>query len=90
MELIRLLVVDDHTLFRRGLIALLSQDERFQVTGQAGDIGEALRCVAQQPRRWHQRRANRRRCPKYRRRQSGSPRAPALICCQRASARCWP
>ena len=47
MELIRLLVVDDHTLFRRGLIALLSQDERFQVTGQAGDIGEALRCVAQ-------------------------------------------
>ncbi len=49
MELIRLLVVDDHTLFRRGLIALLSQDERFQVTGQAGDIGEALRCVAQDP-----------------------------------------
>ena len=47
MELIRLLVVDDHTLFRRGLIALLSQDERFEVTGQAGDIGEALRCVAQ-------------------------------------------
>ena len=49
MELIRLLVVDDHTLFRRGLIALLSQDERFQVIGQAGDIGEALRCVAQDP-----------------------------------------
>lgn len=47
MELIRLLVVDDHTLFRRGLIALLSEDERFQVIGQAGDIGEALRCVAQ-------------------------------------------
>ena len=46
MELIRLLVVDDHTLFRRGLIALLSQDDRFEVTGQAGDIGEALRCVA--------------------------------------------
>jgi len=47
MEMIRLLVVDDHTLFRRGLMALLSQDERFEVTGQAGDIGEALRCVAQ-------------------------------------------
>lgn len=40
-----LLVVDDHTLFRRGLIALLSQDGRFEVTGEAGDIGEALRCV---------------------------------------------
>ena len=49
MELMRLLVVDDHTLFRRGLMALLSQDERFEVTGQAGDIGEALRCVAQDP-----------------------------------------
>ncbi|MDQ3059117.1 MAG: response regulator [Pseudomonadota bacterium] len=42
---IRLLVVDDHTLFRRGLIALLSLDARFEVAGQAGDIGEALRCV---------------------------------------------
>ncbi len=42
---IRLLVVDDHTLFRRGLMALLSLDERFEVCGQAGDIGEALRCV---------------------------------------------
>ncbi len=42
---IRLLVVDDHTLFRRGLIALLSQDGRFEVAGEAGDIGEALRCV---------------------------------------------
>ena len=45
MALIRLLVVDDHNLFRRGLIALLSQDERFEVAGEAGDIGEALRCV---------------------------------------------
>ncbi len=43
---IRLLVVDDHTLFRRGLTALLSQDERFQVVGEAGDSGEALRCAA--------------------------------------------
>jgi two-component system nitrate/nitrite response regulator NarL len=44
---IGVLVVDDHTLFRRGLIALLSQDPRFQVVCQAGDIGEALRCLAQ-------------------------------------------
>jgi two-component system nitrate/nitrite response regulator NarL len=42
---IALLVVDDHTLFRRGLVALLSQDGRFMVAGEAGDIGEALRCV---------------------------------------------
>jgi len=45
---IPLLLVDDHTLFRRGLKALLSQDERFQVVGEAGDVGEALRCLAQQ------------------------------------------
>jgi len=46
MKSIELLVVDDHTLFRRGLVALLSQDDRFDVAGEAGDIGEALRCVA--------------------------------------------
>ena len=44
---IRVLVVDDHTLFRRGLVALLSQDGRFEVAGEAGDIGEALRSVEQ-------------------------------------------
>lgn len=43
---IRLLVVDDHSLFRRGLTALLSQDERFTVVGEAGDTGEAMRCAA--------------------------------------------
>ncbi len=45
-EPIALLVVDDPTLFRRGLIALLSQDERFRVVGEAGDVGEALRVLA--------------------------------------------
>ncbi|WP_309684074.1 response regulator [Polaromonas sp.] len=44
-----LLVVDDHTLFRRGLVALLSQDPRFEVTGEAGDVGEAQRCVERNP-----------------------------------------
>ncbi|WP_439112603.1 response regulator [Hydrogenophaga sp.] len=46
---IRLLLVDDHHLFRRGLRALLSQDDRFEVIGEAGDAGEALRCLAQTP-----------------------------------------
>ncbi|MDZ4102606.1 MAG: response regulator [Hydrogenophaga sp.] len=45
---IQLLVVDDHSLFRRGLTALLSQDPRFEVSCEAGDVGEALRCVARQ------------------------------------------
>ncbi len=39
---IRLLVVDDHNLFRRGLIALLGQDARLQVVGEAGDASHAL------------------------------------------------
>jgi two-component system nitrate/nitrite response regulator NarL len=45
---IQLLVVDDHSLFRRGLMALLAQDARFEVTCEAGDVGDALRCVARQ------------------------------------------
>jgi two-component system nitrate/nitrite response regulator NarL len=44
---IRLLVVDDHTLFRRGLIALLSQHARLRVVGEAADAGEALRRAAE-------------------------------------------
>ncbi len=46
---IRLMVVDDHSLFRRGLTALLMQDGRFAVTAQAGDVGEALRLLGEQP-----------------------------------------
>ena len=42
---IRLLLVDDHSLFRRGLKALLEQDDRFTVAAEAGDVGEALRCL---------------------------------------------
>ena len=38
---IRLLVVDDHQLFRRGLVALLAQDRRLSVVGEAGDASAA-------------------------------------------------
>lgn len=44
---IRLLVVDDHTLFRRGLTALLARDPRLQVVGDAADAGQALRRAAE-------------------------------------------
>ena len=44
---IRVLVVDDHTLFRRGLIALLAGDARFEVVAEAGDASEAHRRAAQ-------------------------------------------
>jgi two-component system nitrate/nitrite response regulator NarL len=44
---VRVLVVDDHTLFRRGLIALLAGDGRFAVVAEAGDAGEAQRRAAE-------------------------------------------
>ena len=40
---IRILVVDDHTLFRRGLTALLARNPQLTVVGDAADAGEALR-----------------------------------------------
>jgi len=43
---IRVLVVDDHTLFRRGLIALLAGDARFEIVAEAGDANEAYRRAA--------------------------------------------
>ncbi|MEO7246102.1 MAG: response regulator [Rubrivivax sp.] len=43
---IRVLVVDDHTLFRRGLISLLASDVRFEIVAEAGDANEAHRLAA--------------------------------------------
>lgn len=40
---VRILVVDDHTLFRRGLTALLARDPRLSVIGDAADAGQAQR-----------------------------------------------
>ncbi len=44
---IRILVVDDHTLCRRGLLALLQGDARFAVVAEAGDASEAQRRAQQ-------------------------------------------
>jgi two-component system nitrate/nitrite response regulator NarL len=40
---ISVFLIDDHTLLRRGLVALLSQQPDLRVVGEAGDAGEALR-----------------------------------------------
>ena len=40
---IRVMIVDDHTLFRRGLTALLAGDPRIEVVGDAADAGAALK-----------------------------------------------
>ena len=45
----RLMVVDDHPLFRRGLVSLLSYDERFHVACEAGDVNEALQLAKSTP-----------------------------------------
>lgn len=44
---IRLLVVDDHTLFRRGLISLLREFEELEVVGEAADGKAGLALVVQ-------------------------------------------
>lgn len=44
---LRLLVVDDHALFRRGLIGLLEEMTEFRVVGQASDGLEALPMIEQ-------------------------------------------
>ena len=45
MKPIRLVVVDDHALFRSGLISLLNSEADFQVVGEAGNGQEALEVV---------------------------------------------
>jgi two-component system nitrate/nitrite response regulator NarL len=39
---IRVLVVDDHEVFRRGVVSVLGQYPQVQVVGEAGDGGEAV------------------------------------------------
>jgi DNA-binding NarL/FixJ family response regulator len=45
-EPIRVLVVDDHALFRRGLQMVLEQEEDIEVVGEAGDGAEAVERAA--------------------------------------------
>jgi len=42
MEPIRVLIVDDHALWRRGVVTLLAQQEGMEVVGEASDGDEAL------------------------------------------------
>ena len=43
MSLYRVLVVDDHSLFRRGLVDLVGEEHDFDVVGEARNAEEALR-----------------------------------------------
>lgn len=42
-----IVIVEDHTILREGLRALLSADPKLQVIGEAGDGRAAIRCVEQ-------------------------------------------
>ena len=39
------LVVDDHPIFRQGVVALIRSNEHYQVCGEAGSAEEALSCL---------------------------------------------
>ncbi|HNL80248.1 MAG TPA: response regulator transcription factor, partial [Agitococcus sp.] len=43
--MIRILLVDDHTLFRSGISALLASQDDIDVVGEAGEGSEALKLV---------------------------------------------
>jgi two-component system, NarL family, nitrate/nitrite response regulator NarL len=45
---VRILIADDHTIFRDGLRRLLESEPEFQVIGEAGDGAEALTLAQQQ------------------------------------------
>ena len=46
--MIRLLLVDDHTIFREGLKRLLAEQEGFEVIAEASDASDALRRVREE------------------------------------------
>jgi DNA-binding NarL/FixJ family response regulator len=48
MAKIRLVVVDDHGLFRAGLVSLLSEMKDFEVVGEAGDGNTSLQVIARE------------------------------------------
>lgn len=43
---VRIMVIDDHALFRRGVRALLEAEPNFEVVGDAGDPGEGVKLAA--------------------------------------------
>lgn len=49
MSAIRILMVDDHSLFRESLSRLLAADQDFRVVGQCGTVSEAIAAYSETP-----------------------------------------
>ncbi|HSJ55389.1 MAG TPA: response regulator transcription factor [Anaerolineae bacterium] len=49
MRELKLIIVDDHAIFREGLRALLDMEEDFQVIGEASQGADAVAMVAEEP-----------------------------------------
>ncbi len=45
--MMKLLVVDDHVLFREGLVSLINRQEDLSVVGEAGTVAEAIRLAGE-------------------------------------------
>ena len=44
---VRILLVDDHTLFREGVVRLLSAEADFEVVGHCSTVDEAIEALAE-------------------------------------------
>jgi DNA-binding NarL/FixJ family response regulator len=47
LETLRILVAEDHPLFRKGIVSLLTSVPEFEVVGEAATGEEAVTCAAQ-------------------------------------------
>jgi DNA-binding NarL/FixJ family response regulator len=45
--MMKLLVVDDHVLFREGLVSLINRQEDLHVIGEAGSVADAVRMAGE-------------------------------------------